>query len=320
MAHLIYLPLLLATIQLPLVSGTGDQWPLGGVNSTLSKECGEGPDKWIATLHCRAGRWIFQFKCCEPLKKSVKVMVLPQGKQVPNNWNKTGFEKNLLYESNTFDINLRDVKGCVKPCHSDSEVCLGGPEQGESAKHCCKHFNAKDECINLHGGTIHFSVPSIHNRTVNIQFKRNNTEINTTQHSITCKSTDGNSTGLRFYESAKTWIGALKHCHGQNSSLVQITNETVQEDVKLLLEENCGNINLQRGVWIGLERSIFGCNVPWMWTSGTEVENGEWNSSFPIDPVNNHCGKIIWVNESITYKWQDAHCFDELPFICQVTT
>ena len=90
----------------------------------------------------------------------------------------------------------------------------------------------------------------------------------------------------------------------------------MQKDVEILLENNCRNINLQRGVWIGLEKSIFGCNVPWMWTSGTEVEYDEWNNSSHIDPVNNHCGKIVWVNGT-NYKWQDAHCFEKLPFICQ---
>lgn len=82
------------------------------------------------------------------------------------------------------------------------------------------------------------------------------------------------------------------YCKRMNSSLVHITNKTVQTDVECLLEDT---LDLKEEAWIGLERSIFGCNVPWMWTSGTEVKDDQWKSNFPDDPVNNNCGKIIRV-------------------------
>lgn len=121
--------------------------------------------------------------------------------------------------------------------------------------------------------------------------------------------------GLQFNQVAMSWINALTYCSSQGSSLVEITNHTVWGTVKQLLQNETG---LETGVWIGLERSIFGSDVPWQWISGTVLNDTEWwNSSFPVNMLNNHCGKIIWVNETQKFKWLDGYCHDELPFICQ---
>ncbi|XP_044059461.1 uncharacterized protein LOC122879438 isoform X2 [Siniperca chuatsi] len=120
--------------------------------------------------------------------------------------------------------------------------------------------------------------------------------------------------GLQFHQEAKSWIDALEHCRSQNSTLVQITNQTVQEAVNSLLQNKTDR--MQDGVWIGLERSIFGNIVPWLWISGSEAAYFAWNSSFPVDRLNNHCGKIIHVKES-EFKGLDANCHNKLPFICQ---
>ena len=121
---------------------------------------------------------------------------------------------------------------------------------------------------------------------------------------------------LKFYQEAKSWFDALKHCKDEHLSLVQITNSMMQFEVKSLLQGEVSSI--QAGVWIGLERSMFGKDpIPWKWISGTEVgQTDQWNSSFPVDRFNNHCGKIIQVNET-DFGWLDAWCHDELPFICQ---
>uniref|UniRef100_A0A8C4DSA1 C-type lectin domain-containing protein n=1 Tax=Dicentrarchus labrax TaxID=13489 RepID=A0A8C4DSA1_DICLA len=131
----------------------------------------------------------------------------------------------------------------------------------------------------------------------------------------------GGDEGLTFYQEAKSWIDALEYCQDEreNSSLVHITNQTVQNAVKSLLAHK--NDSMKNGAWIGLERSIFGKAPPWMWTSGPQVQESckQWSSNFPVDCLNNHCGKIIWVtiNGSEELKWQDACCHEQLPFICQ---
>ncbi|XP_072248704.1 lithostathine-like [Leuresthes tenuis] len=103
-------------------------------------------------------------------------------------------------------------------------------------------------------------------------------------------------------------------CQNLNSDLVQITNQTVQTEVKSLLKEQQG---LQKGIWIGLERSIFGTNVKWKWISGSTDIYPLWNSSFPVNRLDNHCGKVVWDEITQEISLLDANCHERLPFICQ---
>uniref|UniRef100_A0A3Q0RMA1 C-type lectin domain-containing protein n=1 Tax=Amphilophus citrinellus TaxID=61819 RepID=A0A3Q0RMA1_AMPCI len=124
-------------------------------------------------------------------------------------------------------------------------------------------------------------------------------------------------TSLHFYTEPKSWNDALEHCQTQNSSLVQITNETVKDDVYLVWQDDNSS---QAGVWIGLERSIFGNNPEWKWISGSKLMHSQLNSSFPVNPLNNHCGKIIIDDESEEFKWQDADCHNfwfQTPCLCK---
>uniref|UniRef100_A0A674DR55 C-type lectin domain-containing protein n=1 Tax=Salmo trutta TaxID=8032 RepID=A0A674DR55_SALTR len=113
---------------------------------------------------------------------------------------------------------------------------------------------------------------------------------------------------------------AVKACNHQQGELASICNQKEQDaDVTQLLanvELACG------GVWIGLERSIFEWNAPWLWTSGDVdmvVKYSEWHSCFPLNPINYHCGKMVRVGNG-ELKWLDASCHQELPFICQDTS
>ncbi|XP_013863460.1 pancreatic beta cell growth factor isoform X2 [Austrofundulus limnaeus] len=91
-------------------------------------------------------------------------------------------------------------------------------------------------------------------------------------------------------------------------------NQTLLDEVKSFLGNNT---DWQDGVWVGLERSIFGTDLDWMWVSDSKAENLNWNSSFPVDRFNNHCGKMILDKESKQIQFLDANCHDELPFVCQ---
>lgn len=106
----------------------------------------------------------------------------------------------------------------------------------------------------------------------------------------------------------------MEHCWQDNSSLVEIYNDAVGVEVKNLLQNKTES---HTGVWVGLERSIFGKNPEWKWISGSKVLYSQWNNSFPVNSLNNHCGKIISVNEAKEIKLLDANCHKKLPFICQ---
>ncbi|MED6244470.1 hypothetical protein ATANTOWER_012122, partial [Ataeniobius toweri] len=122
-----------------------------------------------------------------------------------------------------------------------------------------------------------------------------------------------NDTFLKFYQEPISWIKALQKCYKLRSRLVPITNKTVWRDFKSLLKNKTG---LKNGVWVGLERSIFGTNAEWKWISGMNADP-KWNSTFPVDRFNNHCGKVVWVEQIKKHRLLDANCHDELPFICQ---
>ncbi|XP_029026163.1 uncharacterized protein LOC114867553 isoform X2 [Betta splendens] len=124
-------------------------------------------------------------------------------------------------------------------------------------------------------------------------------------------------TGLYFYNDSRSWFYALRFCGTQNYTLVEITDGTVEDDVTNLLQNETVT---QNGVWVGLERPIFGFDTTWRWITGGEVNTSQWSSSSPPSSTNKYCGKIIWVNETQTIKLLDDDCFKELPFICQDST
>ncbi|XP_062339506.1 macrophage mannose receptor 1-like isoform X2 [Osmerus eperlanus] len=118
---------------------------------------------------------------------------------------------------------------------------------------------------------------------------------------------------LHYYNTPKTWLAALEFCKDQHSTLVHITNSTVQKDVSQLLDSE----DLPWGVWIGLERYIFQSNARWVWVSGVEVNFTQWHQCFPLNTPTLYCGKMIWDDDDDTLKWLGASCQEELPFICQ---
>uniref|UniRef100_A0A3Q0RHG6 C-type lectin domain-containing protein n=1 Tax=Amphilophus citrinellus TaxID=61819 RepID=A0A3Q0RHG6_AMPCI len=111
------------------------------------------------------------------------------------------------------------------------------------------------------------------------------------------------------FSAFRSWIDALEDCQKNHSSLAEISTDTVKNKVKSLLQNYT---SLQRGVWIGLERSVFGYNTEWKWISGCKVVD----SQLKTNNSNRHCGMISFnVNKEI--ELQDANCHDNLPFICQ---
>ncbi|KAF7219090.1 lithostathine-1-beta [Nothobranchius furzeri] len=144
--------------------------------------------------------------------------------------------------------------------------------------------------------------------TVNVNFK------DSSNVDVTDSTETPTGSFLMFYDEPKSWIDAFQYCNQMDNPLVEMTNQTVRDEMNRVLANRTG---LENGVWIGLERSMFGTDVNWMWASGSRAENPGWNFSFPVDRWNNHCGKAIWLNESREIKLLDENCHEKLPYICQ---
>ncbi|CAK6967304.1 uncharacterized protein LOC122983437 isoform X1 [Scomber scombrus] len=315
MAQMIYPPLLLlATIQLLMVSAEEEKKCLGkGIKYTMNNNCKY--HDWITEFSCTAGRWNWKLICCEGEKNlidKVKFVALPRNSCEPKDMDSNDPDTKYYYHNNSNVINLDEVNGPMKICRRDNTFFLI-----RASNHMCDICGNKCSNVsNTRNGDIEIHLQSTDNRTVNIKIKTSN---NVRNYSINCIS--GN-TALQFYTEPKSWIEALKTCRGNRSELVHITNRSVWYDVNSLLkkEKTENETVLDNGVWIGLERSIFGCNPKWMWTSGKVVNNTSGNSSFPVDRLNHHCGKVVWIKTFHNYTWLDEDCFKELPFICQRKT
>ncbi|XP_059187910.1 uncharacterized protein LOC131970514 [Centropristis striata] len=205
--------------------------------------------------------------------------------------------------------------GCIRNIsHFDfSEGYYRKLKLSDEAK-CRRNCTQDPHCQYFTFDTSHFPGQCfLMSSEVNVMIQLNrNTVSGYSRRNCTALRSSQDYSGLQFHLQKKSWIGALEHCLNNRSSLVQINDTTVQQKVDHLLSDK----DIEEGVWIGLERSIFGTDLDWKWVSGDTLEDpvAPWNSSF-VDPLNNHCGKIIKVNG--TLMWVNANCHDELPFICQ---
>ncbi|XP_019222737.2 regenerating islet-derived protein 3-gamma [Oreochromis niloticus] len=119
---------------------------------------------------------------------------------------------------------------------------------------------------------------------------------------------------ISLHSESKSWIDALEDCQTEHFSLVEICEKKVRDDVKRLQNKT----DSKTGVWIGLQRSIFGYSPEWKWISGYNVVNSQLNrTSSANSDFDNHCGKVIFDNKTEEIKWSNANCHEKLPYICQ---
>ncbi|XP_036005845.1 uncharacterized protein LOC105923387 isoform X1 [Fundulus heteroclitus] len=263
------------------------------INVTLDK-C---PQRWIMKEKCSDERSVARISCWKNKNKnkiSLKVRALPR-KCSEKHANRCTC---LNVTVNSFGLS-HEIIDDVKNENGEYVIC----------KKCCM-----DQCpATCRGATC--------KKRLRLKVKKSDISSNSTinlQLSGTCElrvDDDDNETetSLLINYEARSWIKALQHCKDLNTTLVQITNDTVGEDVVSLLEERP---ELQDGVWIGLERSIFGTDTEWKWTSGIRAEYSVWKSSSSVDPLNNHCGKLVWLEESQQTQLLDGDCHQRLPFLC----
>ncbi|XP_028275703.1 uncharacterized protein LOC114444986 [Parambassis ranga] len=233
---------------------------------------------WLITQPCPSDRLVWKLNCTNNTNQ-VTVVVM----------NRTKYESDsvTLYGTDSLVLSLETEGGCVL----------------ESTGRCvCVKNNKKQDptACNEHGEQINIIIQD--DETVKITF-------NETDYMLD----DGSS--LNFNQGPINWIDALKWCKDRGASLVELTEPTTKHGVKCLLKKQP---DLKTGVWIGLERSIIGTNDDWQWISGSKDQISPWNRSFPVNRYNNHCGQLVWNNQTEVIKYLDGHCHkNQLPFICQ---
>ncbi|CAI5693931.1 uncharacterized protein LOC116323011 [Oreochromis aureus] len=248
-----------------------------------------------ADLFITAAGWNWTLQCFQTSTNPDTVMVMAQtlDQCMPGS-------NSDIYKTSCLSLNVNEGFNNIKL--DTAQNCKGVSTPAVRGNQCDKNLT-DNMCINVTSGEK-MCISLVTNEKVRMKFSC----IQQNPVSI-CNDTD-----LQFHSVNKTWIDALEHCRQENSSLVEIYNDTVGVEVKNLLQNKTDS---HTGVWVGLERSIFGKNPEWKWISGSKVSYYQWNNSFPVNSLNNHCGKIISVNEAKEIKWLDANCHEKLPFICQ---
>lgn len=312
MARLIHLSLLLAVSLLPCVSAIRD-FPDGGIKFTPYHLCPVGGNI-THDCNCTAGKWIWKFKCCGPTANQVTLEATATANYTETE-DCTNKCRKITYKTKMFVLSVEVENGYLNHTSDNKIICESCSGTSTTAGTKCNSFKKKKQ-------KIHISVPKQNQNRVKLKFQRflqqhhvsDCIEAHTGSNQRTCNvnvATTNTVKNLEFYHENKSWIDALEQCQTDYTSLVEITNRTVNDEVKSLLQNET---DLQRGVWIGLERSVFGKDKKWMWISKSKDIYPKWNSS--IADSNNHCAKMI-LTEQQEIKLLDANCHDRLPFICQ---
>ncbi|KAL3992207.1 hypothetical protein ACER0C_011832 [Sarotherodon galilaeus] len=313
MARLIHLSLLLAVRLLPCVSAIRD-FPNGGIKFTPYHLCPVGGNI-THDCNCTAGKWIWKFKCCGPTVNQVTLEATATANYTETE-DCTNKCHKITYKTKMFVLSVEVENGYLKHTSDNKVICESCSATSTNAGTKCFSFKKKQK--------IHISVPKQDQNTVKLKFQGSSTAPCSNKRTCNVNVATTNTAyfkchfallsqtpNLEFYRENKSWIDALEQCQTDYTSLVEITNQTVNDKVKSLLQNET---HLQRGVWIGLERSVFGKDRKWMWISKSKDIYPGWNRN--IADSNNHCAKMI-LTEKQVIKLLDANCHDRLLFICQ---
>uniref|UniRef100_A0A3Q3BMG5 C-type lectin domain-containing protein n=1 Tax=Kryptolebias marmoratus TaxID=37003 RepID=A0A3Q3BMG5_KRYMA len=109
------------------------------------------------------------------------------------------------------------------------------------------------------------------------------------------------TTGSNFtIESEMSWSDAVTNCQEKNSVLVEIPDNTTNEEIRDLLPNDTE-------VWIGLSKSIY-----WSRTSSRGLSQPNWGEGQPDNFYNyENCAAMMLENG----MWTDEKCTNLYPFI-----
>ncbi|XP_041920322.1 uncharacterized protein LOC121684380 isoform X3 [Alosa sapidissima] len=136
---------------------------------------------------------------------------------------------------------------------------------------------------------------------------------------VTCNGTSCRLGDLLFVNVNMSWLEALQYCEQRGSRLVHILDDATQTRVTQLLSSLLADLLPVPTAWVGLERCMINPSAPWEWVETGVVEYKRWHDDHPRDCCNYHCGQVVQMPTG-DYRWWDACCMEERPFICQVSS
>ncbi|XP_052395959.1 C-type mannose receptor 2-like isoform X12 [Carassius gibelio] len=143
----------------------------------------------------------------------------------------------------------------------------------------CVYMN----CVNDHKGQWH------------------DVDCNTTRHFICYNA----SKGFIIVQEQKNWTEAQKYCRESHTDLASVRNQSENEQIQKIIDQNKTSGDQDKRVWIGLHRL-------WVWSDNSTSTFTHWK---PNNNNNNRetCTLIVISDEG---QWTDEKCSEEHPFVC----
>ena len=113
------------------------------------------------------------------------------------------------------------------------------------------------------------------------------------------------STGSHFtIESERSWMDAAINCMDKNSTLVEISDESMNAEIARQLSR-------EKEAWIGLNRSL-----NWFWLETGEVSTFlNWQEGQPDNLKGDEVCVAMQMDDG---TWSDEPCNMSYPFICKI--
>uniref|UniRef100_A0A4W6EWF7 C-type lectin domain-containing protein n=1 Tax=Lates calcarifer TaxID=8187 RepID=A0A4W6EWF7_LATCA len=109
------------------------------------------------------------------------------------------------------------------------------------------------------------------------------------------------STGYCVETTKNRWADARANCKKYNKELVSMRSQEEHKNIQLTLKQSGF-----KEAWIGLYRES------WTWSDNSSFTFSNWNTGQPDYFLQQYCVMLLHG----LWKWHDADCGSELPFIC----
>ncbi|KAL7875556.1 hypothetical protein AOLI_G00105190 [Acnodon oligacanthus] len=104
----------------------------------------------------------------------------------------------------------------------------------------------------------------------------------------------------------KNWTDAQNYCRENFTDLATIESQEEMNAVIAVLNGTADRF------WIGMRQKAEQGKASWIWSDGSNSSYTYWNDKEPNNGVGDYCVQF-WDSK---YKWNDANCNEQNPFIC----